>query len=187
MNKNALGFVIGGVAFGMLGLAFASKPLYDTFCRVTGYGGTTQVATERPEGVIDRKMLVRLDTNIRGLPFEFRPLDGPVEVQVGETAMVKFELTNTSDRPIRAIASYNVTPFDAGTYFTKLQCFCFDEQTYEPGETVVLPVIFFVNPLIEEEATLDDVKAITLSYTYYEAEDNKDALASLSNLVSEDE
>ena len=185
MKKSHLGFAIGGVAVVMLGAAFASKPLYDTFCRVTGFGGTTQTSAEAPGEVIDRMMNVRLDANVSGVPFEFRPLDRMVEVQVGASEIVLFELTNTSDRPIRAIASYNVTPHEAGPYFTKLQCFCFDEQVYQPGETMQLPVIFFINPLIEEERQLDDVRTITLSYTFYEAKGGNESLASLGDLGSE--
>ena len=185
MNKNLLGMGIGGVALIMLGAAFAAEPLYSTFCQVTGFGGTTRDATERPDSILDREVTVRRDTHITDVPFDFHPIDRVTTVRVGETELIQFELTNTSDVPIRAVASYNVTPHKAGPYFTKLECFCYDEQTYEPGETVTLPVIFFINPLIDEERQLDDVNTITLSYTFYRVEDGNESLASLGDLVSE--
>ncbi|WP_022694912.1 cytochrome c oxidase assembly protein [Ponticaulis koreensis] len=185
MNKNLLGASIAGVAVAMLGLAFASKPLYDTFCKVTGFGGTTQDATERPDDILDRQITVRLDANVADVPFEFRPVERMTTLNVGATELIQFELTNTSDVPVRAMASYNVTPHKAGPYFTKLECFCYDEQVYQPGETVTLPVIFFINPLIDEEPQLDDVRTITLSYTFYRADDGNESLASLGDLVSE--
>lgn len=186
MKTSHLGFVVAGVAVLMLGAAFAAKPIYDTFCKVTGYGGTTSVADARPDDILDRMMRVRLDANVQDLPFDFKPIDRFVDIHVGDTAMVKFEVTNTSDKPITAVAGYNVTPFKAGPYFTKLECFCFDEQVYQPGEKVILPVLFFVNPMIEDDHDLDSVKAITLSYTFYKAKSDNETLASLSNLVSED-
>ena len=185
MNKKFLGFAIAGVAVCMLGAAFAAKPLYDTFCKVTGFGGTTQVAVERPDTVLDRVVRVRFDANAPGLPMKFHPTQPYVDIKVGDTELVTFEVTNTSSKPILAVAGYNVTPFKAGPYFTKLECFCFDEQVYEPGETVVLPVMFFINPMIDDERQMDDVKAITLSYTYYEAKGGNESLASLRDLVSE--
>ena len=187
MKKSVMAFGVGAVAFAMLGLAFASKPIYDTFCRVTGFGGTTQVATSRPTEVLDRVIRVRLDANAPGLPFDFKPIDRVTDLKVGDTALVKFELTNLADHPIHAIAGYNVSPFKAGPYFTKTECFCFIEQTFQPGEKVILPVIFFINPLIAEDSLADDVKAITLSYTFYEAKDGNESLASFSDLVSEDQ
>ena len=185
MNKKFMGFAVAGVAVLMLGAAFASKSVYDTFCKVTGFGGTTQVATERPDEVLDRMVRVRFDANAPGLPFKFHPTKPYVDVKVGDTEIATFEVTNLSDEPIMAVAGYNVTPYKAGEYFTKLECFCFDEQLYEPGETVTLPVMFFVNPMMDDERQMDDVKAITLSYTYYEAKGGNESLASLRDLVSE--
>lgn len=185
MKKGTMGLTIGAVSIGMLCAAFASKPLYDSFCRITGFGGTTRVAVERPDKVLDRHIQVRFDSNISDVPFTFRPLEPFIDTKVGESNLVLFEVTNYSDEPIRAIASYNVTPHKAGPYFTKLECFCFQEQVFEPGETVKLPVIFFVNPLIDEEHQLDDVKSITLSYTYFRAKGGNESLASFDDLVSE--
>lgn len=185
MNKLFTAGAITLFAFVMLGVSFASKPLYDTFCRVTGFGGTTRDATSAPDRVLDREMTIRLDSNIADLPFKFRPLEPSTKTKVGETNLVYFEVTNMSDRTETAIASYNVTPHKAGPYFTKLECFCYDEQEFAPGETKKLPVVFFINPLIAEERQLDDVHTITLSYTYFRAKDAKDKLASLPDLVSE--
>ncbi len=185
MNKALMGLSVAVLPIAMLGLSFASKPLYDTFCKVTGFGGTTRDAEGAPEQVLDRDITVRLDANISDLPFQFRPLEPATQTKVGETNLVYFEVTNTSDQAHTAIASYNVTPHKAGPYFTKLECFCYDEQVFEPGESKTLPVVFFINPLIDEERNLDDVKTITLSYTYFKAKDGKDKLASLPDLVSE--
>ncbi|MFC6197207.1 cytochrome c oxidase assembly protein [Ponticaulis profundi] len=185
MRKSWIAGGFATIAVGMLGLAFASKPLYDTFCRVTGFGGTTREATERPDKVLDREINVRFDANVTDVPFQFRPVERMVTTKVGESNLVLYELTNTSDKPVKAIASYNVAPFKTGPYFTKLECFCFTEQEFAPGETVKLPVIFFVNPLIDEERQLDDVQTITLSYTFYRAKDDKQELASFGDLGSE--
>lgn len=185
MNKNLTGFVFGGCACLMLGLAFAAKPMYDTFCRVTGFGGTTREATAAPTEILDRVINVRLDSNINGLPFRFRPLQPLTKTRVGETNLVFFEVTNPSDEPISAIASYNVAPHKTGPYFSKIECFCYEEQVFQPGESKILPVVFFIDPLIAEERLLDDIKTITLSYTYFRAKDGIETLASFNDLVSE--
>ena len=178
MNRRLLGSLVAGGAFVMLGVAFAAKPMYDTFCRVTGFGGTTRVAVEKPDQVLDREVNVRFDANVSDVPFQFRPVEPMITTRLGETTLVLYELTNTSDRPVKAVASYNVAPHKTGPYFTKLECFCFQEQVFQPGETMKLPVIFFVNPLMDEERQLDDVHTITLSYTFFRAKDDKDDLAS---------
>ena len=172
MNKRArfTAIIVSGVAVGMLGLAYAAEPLYRAFCLATGFGGTTQVATERPKEVLDRVVRVYFDTNVDpAAPLSFRPTQPYVDVRIGETMMAHFELTNTSDKPIVASATKNVVPHKAGQYFEKIECFCFEEQTYAPGETVSLPVVFFVSPAMAKDRNADDVKGITLSYTYYRA------------------
>ena len=162
--------VLSGVAVGMVGLAYAAEPLYKAFCAVTGFGGTTQVATERPKEILDRVVRVYFDANIeQGAPLDFKPSQPYVDVRIGETMMTYFELTNTSDEPVRAMASKNVVPHKAGVYFEKLECFCFEEQTYEPGKPVKLPVVFFVSPELAKNPNMADVQGITLSYTYYRA------------------
>jgi cytochrome c oxidase assembly protein subunit 11 len=160
--------LLTGTAIGMLGLAYAAEPLYKAFCAVTGFGGTTQVATERPKEILDRVVRVYFDANVeQGAPLQFRPSQPYVDVRIGETMMTHFELTNTSDEPVRAMASKNVVPHKAGQYFEKIDCFCFEEQTYQPGQKATLPVVFFVSPDMAKNANTADVNGITLSYTYY--------------------
>ncbi len=172
MNKRAkiTTWILCGVAVGMLGLAYAAEPLYSAFCRITGFGGTTQIATERPKEILDRVVRVSFDANVQsGAPLEFRALQPHVDVKLGETMMAFYEVKNVSNQPVRAMASFNVIPHKIGRYFEKLECFCFQEQTYEPGKTVKLPVVFFVAPDMAKDWQADDVQGITLSYTYYRA------------------
>lgn len=172
MNKRAklTTWIISGTAVGMLGLSFAAEPLYSTFCRMTGFGGTTQVAAEAPNYTLDRKVRVMFDANVApGAPLKFRASQPHVDIKLGEKMMAFYEVTNTSSEPVRAMASYNVAPDKVGLYFKKIECFCFKEQTYEPGKTVTLPVVFFVDPDMAKDWQQDDVKGITLSYTYFRA------------------
>lgn len=172
MSRNMIAFSAAGAALGMLALSFAAKPLYETFCQVTGFGGTTRIADAPPAAVLDRTVSVRFDANVApGLPLTFRALETSHLVHVGETALAFYEVTNTSDRPVAAVASYNVTPHKTGPYFSKLECFCFETRVFAPGETARLPVVFFVNPLMNDERQLNDVSAITLSYTFFESDD----------------
>tara|TARA_X000001316_G_C920461_1_gene34654 strand:+ start:1095 stop:1667 length:573 start_codon:yes stop_codon:yes gene_type:complete len=160
-----------GVVFGMAGLSYASVPLYKLFCQVTGYGGTTQTADIAPDVILDREMTIRFDANTtRGLAWEFEPGHGPMTVKVGETNLAYYQAHNPTDKPITGMAIFNVTPQEAGYYFTKIECFCFTEQTLAPGETVDMPVSFFIDPEIAEEPNLGSVKTITLSYTFYPKE-----------------
>jgi cytochrome c oxidase assembly protein subunit 11 len=175
LDKNTRIFAICGVVIvGMVGMAYASVPLYDLFCRVTGYGGTTQLVQYDPGQVLDREVTVRFDASrSRGFPWEFEPLQTEMQVRVGETALAFYRATNTSDRPVTGIASYNVTPFKMGPYFSKLECFCFTEQTLDPGQSMDMPVIFFVDPLMDEDDRLDDIRTVTLSYTFWESGDER--------------
>jgi len=160
------------VAAGMVGLAYASVPLYSVFCRVTGYGGTTQVAAAAPAVPGERKFTIRFNADTApNLPWRFRPAQGAVEVRLGEETLAYFHAENKSDRPVRGVAVFNVTPSKAGLYFDKVACFCFNEQTLKPGEKVEMPVSFFVNPAIVKDRNLDDVSTITLSYTFMLAPD----------------
>lgn len=162
-------------AFGamtMVGAAFAAVPLYDLFCRVTGYGGTTQVAMGEAGAVLDREVTVYFDANTsRDMPWTFEPVQRSITLNVGESALAYYRATNTSDQPVTGIASYNVAPFKVASYFSKIECFCFTEQTLAPGESIEMPVLFFVDPLIDEERRMDDVTALTLSYTFFETEE----------------
>jgi cytochrome c oxidase assembly protein subunit 11 len=179
-NKNTrLMAICATVAVSMVGAAYAAVPLYDLFCRVTGYGGTPQVRVAAADRVIDREVTVRFDASRNGgLPWEFQPIDRAITVNVGESALAYFRATNTSDRPITGVATYNVTPFKAAPYFVKIECFCFTEQTLQPGESIEMPVLFFVDPEIETDRRADDIQTITLSYTFFEAENSELAAAS---------
>jgi cytochrome c oxidase assembly protein Cox11 len=138
-----------GVVAAMLGLAFSSKALYDTFCRITGYGGTTRVADAAPLGPVDRDITIRFDANVVGLPLEFGAQQVSLTTQPGINALAFYTVTNTSDQPVIAHATYNVTPHKMGPYFSKLECFCFTDRVFNPGETVSLPVVFFVDPAMD--------------------------------------
>ena len=163
-----------GLALGMVGMGYAAVPLYDLFCRVTGYGGTTQIAQYDPDQVLDRTVWVRFDASrSRDFPWEFEPLQRDMTVRVGETALAFYRVTNPTDEPVTGIATYNVTPFKMGPYFAKLECFCFTEQTLGPGESMEMPVVFFIDPLMDEERRMDDVQTVTLSYTFFEASDSR--------------
>lgn len=150
-------------------LGFASVPLYDWFCRVTGYGGTTSVASGATGEVLDQTVTVRFDASLdAGMPWEFRPVQRQMQVRLGETALAYYEAYNPTDRAVAGSASYNVTPYAAGGYFTKIACFCFTEQVLAPGERVRMPVTFYVDPEIVADADGKYVNQITLSYTFYE-------------------
>jgi len=166
-NLTVLALVL--LVVGMVGVSFAAVPLYDLFCRATGYGGTTKVATEVPERVGEREMTVRFNADVnRDLPWRFRPTQSSVTVLVGEPTLAFYRVENTSDRLIVGTAAYNVTPFTVGKYFSKIDCFCFTEQVLQPGESAELPVSFFVDPSIVDDPKMDRITTLTLSYTFFE-------------------
>lgn len=170
MSNSRILILLVAAAFGMLGLAFASKPLYDTFCRVTGFGGTTQIAEAAPDEILERELNIRFDANVIDAPILFRPLQTSQKVHLGEHGLAFFEVTNTSKQDISLMASYNVTPHKAGLYYNKLECFCFTERIVKAGETKKLPVVYFVSPEMDEERNMADVRTITLSYTFYQTD-----------------
>nr|WP_170619417.1 cytochrome c oxidase assembly protein [uncultured Ruegeria sp.] len=158
-----------GVVVLMGGLAWAAVPFYNWFCRVTGFGGTTGVAQQAPDDILDRMVTIRFDgSKAKGMPWEFKPVEREMKVRIGETGLAFYEAYNPTDKPIAGQASYNVTPYSAGGYFQKIACFCFDEQVLQPGERVEMPVTFFVDPEIVEDPEAQYVHTITLSYTFYE-------------------
>lgn len=155
-------------AFTMLGLGYASVPLYRLFCQVTGYGGTTMRATQAAGAVAGKTMEVRFDANhSSSLPWSFKAEATSQTVTIGARNIAFFTATNLSDKPVTGTATYNVTPTQSGAHFAKIQCFCFNKQTLAPGQTMRMPVIFFVQPAILDDPLAKDVKAITLSYTFY--------------------
>lgn len=159
-----------GVVGAMVGLAYASAPLYDLFCRTTGFGGTPQVAAAGERPLLDRTVKVRFDSNVDiNLPWRFQPLEREVKVRLGEEKLVHYRVTNVSQRPIVGTSTYNVTPETSGPWFNKLQCFCFTEQLLMPGQSVDMPVVFFVDPEMDKDRRYDNVRTITLSYTFFEA------------------
>jgi len=167
-NRNLrIALMLGGLVAGMVGAAYAAVPLYELLCKVTGLGGTTQVAGANPKGVIARQMTVRFDSNIdSNLPWTVHAAT-PVTDGIGTIETVNYIATNMSDKPITGQAVFNVTPEQAGIYFNKIECFCFTEQTLQPGETVEMPVTFFVDPDIDQNDDLRTIREITLSYTFY--------------------
>jgi cytochrome c oxidase assembly protein subunit 11 len=157
-----------GLVAGMGALTFASSGFYQWFCRVTGYGGTTQVAKRAPEKALERTVTVRFNADTApDLPWRFAPDQRQVTVKVGEETLAFYRATNTGRAPVTGTATFNVTPTKAGPYFSKIECFCFTEQTLQPGESVEFPVSFFVDPAIAGDHGLDEVDVITLSYTFF--------------------
>lgn len=183
-RKVALYATLG--VFGMVGLSFASVPLYDLFCRVTGYGGTTQQSDEVADVILDRDVTVRFDASVNSeLLWEFKPVQIKTDMKVGQSAMAFYRAKNTSDEPITGTATFNVTPLKVGQYFVKVDCFCFTEQLLNPGQEVDMPVSFYVDPAIADDPNLDDVKTITLSYTFFRAdeEDEEDDESGVGELA----
>ena len=161
----------------MVGLTYASVPLYRLFCQVTGFGGTTQRAESAPQQVLDKTVSVRFDANTSGkLEWTFHPVQSAVKVKFGEQSMAYYEAVNRSDKTLTGSAVFNVTPTQAGAYFNKIQCFCFTEQLLQPGERIEMPVTFFVDPSIADDPKMGDVTTITLSYTFFRAADQQAAV-----------
>ena len=158
-----------GVVVLMGSLAWASVPFYDWFCRVTGFGGATNVAEAGSETILDQEITVRFDASLaRDMPWTFRPEVNEMTLRIGETGLAFYEAHNPTDVPVAGQASYNVTPYEAGGFFDKIECFCFTEQVLQPGETVLMPVSFYVDPGIVEDRDAKYVHTITLGYTFYQ-------------------
>ena len=170
-DKNArVAWTMVAIVGGMLALAYAAVPLYEIFCKATGFAGTPVVAQEGERPVLERTVTVRFDSNVDpNLPWRFQPLEREVKVKLGEEKLVFFRATNVSQRPIVGTATYNITPERTGRWFDKIQCFCFTEQLLKPGQSVEMPVTFFVDPEMAKDRRYDDIRTITLSYTFFEA------------------
>ena len=165
------GLWLATIAIGMVGLAFASEPLYKLFCEVTGYAGTTKVAANAisNDNILERVIEIRFDSNVNAkLPWRFRPVTNGVTVKIGEEVLAFYEATNLSDKPIVGTALFNVNPYTAAQYFNKIECFCFTEQVLQPGERASMPVTFYVDPDMVENVESKNIKSVTLSYTFYE-------------------
>jgi cytochrome c oxidase assembly protein subunit 11 len=156
----------------MLGVSYAAVPLYELFCQVTGFGGTTaRVAAFKQGPISSRAVTVSFDSNISGdLPWTFEPVQRKVSLKIGAQTLVQYRAKNNGTQPVTGVATFNVTPHKAGAYFDKIECFCFTEQTLKPGETVDMPVVFYIDPAITKDRNLDDLSDIVLSYTFFRAE-----------------
>ena len=158
----------GALVAVMVGMTYAAVPLYDWFCRATGFNGTTQVATSAPSHILDHKITVRFDANVgSGLPWQFAPERTSIEARLGEVVTMDYIVVSRSERETTGIATYNVTPLNMGAHFRKINCFCFTDQTLKPGERQAMTVVFYVDPELATDPDGKDLKMITLSYTFY--------------------
>jgi len=175
-----LALSLAALVTGMVGLSFASVPLYRLFCQVTGYGGVPQRADKAPGEVLERTIKIRFDGNVDGsLPWTFAPVQQTMDVKIGETALAFFKASNNSSSPVTGRAIFNVSPELTGRYFTKIECFCFKQQTLEAGQTVEMPVTFFVDPKIVDDDDTKHITEITLSYTFYRSDEPPSPAASV--------
>jgi cytochrome c oxidase assembly protein subunit 11 len=173
-KNNRVALVLAGLVVGMVAVAYAAVPLYQLFCQVTGYGGTTQVAEAVQRPILERVIKVRFSASThRNMPWDFRPVQRLQQARVGEQMLALFEAVNNTANTITGTATFNVTPHKAGAYFNKIECFCFTEQTLAPGARADMPVTYFIDPAIMEDPGLDDVKEIVLSYTFFRSEDDE--------------
>ena len=171
-------FSMAGIALGMVGVSYAAVPLYKIFCQVTGYGGTTQRAEQAPDTILDRKITVRFDANVgKGMTWKFQPVQRKLELKIGESALIFYKASNPTKTKLTGTASFNVSPQAAGSYFSKIECFCFTEQTLEAGEQVDMPVTFFIDPEIVNDPAARNIQEITLSYTFFPMKDNSEVAA----------
>ncbi len=172
-----VGIACALVAVGMVGAAYAAVPLYKLYCQVTGFGGTTQRVISPSTTMIDRTVTVRFDANVGpGFAWEFTPVTRTMTVKLGENALAFYRATNTGSVPLTGTATYNVTPEQAGAYFAKVQCFCFTEQTLQPGESIEMPVSFFVDPEMMKDKDGRSIERITLSYTFFPVDKSKNTV-----------
>ncbi len=171
MDKNTKTLLsVFGIVIVMVGTAFASVPLYSLFCRVTGWGGTTQVSESAPTEITDREVTVKFNADTeRGMPWRFEPEQRDVTLNVGAQALVSYRAQNLGNKTVTGTAVYNVSPPKVGKYFHKIECFCFQEQALNPKQNVSMPIVFYVDPAFNDDPYMDDVSVITLSYTFYEA------------------
>ena len=169
-----VGAICAAIAFGMLGMAYAAVPLYQIFCQVTGFAGTPKVSIAPSASVIEKRITVRFDSNVSpNLDWTFRPKALSADIKIGENDLAMYIARNDSDKTVTGTATFNVTPEFAGAYFNKIECFCFTEQTLEPGQSVEMAVSYFIDPAIVEDEEARDLSQITLSYTFFAVDKKK--------------
>ena len=178
-RNRTVGLAAAGAFALMVGASYAAVPLYKAFCQATGYDGTVKKAKAAPDQVLDKTLTIRFDVNVRDLPWDFTAQERSQLVKIGETKIAVFKVTNHSDKAVTGRAVFNVVPEQAGAYFQKLSCFCFSDQTLQPGQTVEMPVLYFVDPKYATDFETRDNSAVTLSYTFYPAVDAKPAVAAV--------
>ena len=169
-KKILTSIVLAGIFCVMLSLSFAAVPLYDLFCRVTGFGGTTQVSKNIPKIVLDKKVSVRFDTNVNKLPWNFKVKKNVIDVKIGQVSRAEFEVENYGDETTYGVASFNVSPSSFGKYFSKLGCFCFEKQKLEAGEKAKYILTFYLDPELMEDLSAKNVEDVTLSYTFFSSD-----------------
>ena len=169
-KKKLTPLVLAGIFVLMLGLSYASVPLYEIFCKVTGFGGTTQVANKAPKIVLDKVVSVRFDTNVNNLPWDFKAKSNVMDVKVGQVNKIEFEVSNYSDEPTAGVASFNVSPSSFGKYYRKLGCFCFEKQELKAGEKATYVMTFYLDPEMVNDATVKNLQDVTMSYTFFSTE-----------------
>ena len=169
-KKNLTPLVLIGIFVFMLGLSYAAVPLYDLFCRVTGFGGTTQISNSAPKVVLNKVVSVRFDTNVNNLPWEFKAKSNVIDVKVGQVNKIEFEVENYSNEPTAGVASFNVSPASFGKYYSKLGCFCFEKQTLNPGEKKSYFMTFYLDPEVVNDPKTKNVSDVTLSYTFFSSD-----------------
>lgn len=181
-NNRTVAIACSCFVISMVGMAYAAVPLYEIFCQVTGYGGTTQRADNAPEQVLDREITVRFDANVAGgLPWEFTPEVTKMKVKIGAVEQANYIIANVAHKPTGATASFNVSPPAAGAYFNKLECFCFTDQVLNAGETSTMPVVFFIDPEYVNDPDVTNYNTITLSYTFFKSDLDEESLARLDD------
>ena len=166
-KKNLTPILLAGVFVLMLGLSYAAVPLYDLFCRVTGFGGTTQVSKEAPKIVLDKVVSVRFDTNVNNLPWDFKAKSNVMDIKVGQVNKIEFEVENYGDETTYGVASFNVSPSSFGKYYSKLGCFCFEKQELKPGEKATYVMTFYLDPELVNDPSTSKLEDVTMSYTFF--------------------
>ena len=169
-NKTLTPILLAGIFFLMLGLSFAAVPLYDLFCRVTGFGGTTQISKEAPDIVLDQKVSVRFDTNINKLPWKFKAKTNVMDVKIGQVNRIEFEVENYGDETTYGVATFNVSPSSFGKYYSKLGCFCFEKQALKAGEKSTYIMTFYLDPEMVNDPNTKNIKDVTMSYTFFSSD-----------------